>query len=110
MADNVAITPGSGATIATDDVGGAQYQRIKLDLGGDGASSPLLRGQQTKANSLPVVLASDHDLVPVSDNGGSLTVDCMMACPSVRWGRRRALRSWMGLFDRGHLGPAGVTV
>ena len=25
-------------------------------------------------------------------------------------GRRRALRSWIGLVDRGHLGPAGVTV
>lgn len=75
MADNVAITPGSGASIATDDVGGVQYQRVKLDLGGDGASSPLLRGQQAKANSLPVVLASDHDAVPVSDGGGALTVD-----------------------------------
>ena len=75
MADNVAITPGSGASIATDDVGGVQYQRVKLDLGGDGASSPLLRGQQTKANSLPVALASDQDTVPVSDGGGSVTVD-----------------------------------
>lgn len=75
MADNVAITPGSGATVATDDVGGVQYQRVKLDLGGDGASSPLLRGQQTKANSLPVALSSDQDAIPVTDNGGSLTVD-----------------------------------
>ena len=25
-------------------------------------------------------------------------------------GRRRALRSWMGLVDRGYLGPAGVAV
>jgi alkanesulfonate monooxygenase SsuD/methylene tetrahydromethanopterin reductase-like flavin-dependent oxidoreductase (luciferase family) len=24
--------------------------------------------------------------------------------PSARWGRRRALRAWMGLDDRGHLG------
>lgn len=67
MADNVAITPASGATIATDNVGGVQYQRIKLDLGGDGASSPFLRGQQTRANSLPVTLASDQDSLPVSN-------------------------------------------
>jgi len=37
-------------------------------------------------------------------------VDCMVGLPLLKWGRRRALRSWIGLFDRGHLGPAGVTV
>lgn len=30
MADNVAITAGSGTTIATDDVAGVHYQRVKL--------------------------------------------------------------------------------
>lgn len=30
MADNVAITAGSGTTIATDDIGGVHYQRVKL--------------------------------------------------------------------------------
>ena len=63
MADNVAVTPGSGATIATDDVGGAQYQRVKLDLGADGSGSPLVRGQQTQANSLPVTLAIVRSLI-----------------------------------------------
>lgn len=42
MADNVAITPGSGAQVATDDVGGIQYQRVKLDGGGDGLAAPIL--------------------------------------------------------------------
>ena len=32
-------------------------------------------GQTTMANSSPVVLASDQSAVPVSDNGGSLTID-----------------------------------
>ena len=41
MADNVAITPGSGSTIATDDVGGVHYQTVKLDVGGDGVSVPV---------------------------------------------------------------------
>ncbi|MGH6953176.1 MAG: hypothetical protein ACREGL_03280, partial [Alphaproteobacteria bacterium] len=79
MADNVTIpATGSGSAtpiVATDDVGGAHHQRVKVDLGGDGASSPLVRGQQTKANSLPAVLASDQDALPVTDNGASLTVD-----------------------------------
>jgi len=30
MADNVAITAGAGTTIATDDVSGVHYQRVKL--------------------------------------------------------------------------------
>lgn len=46
MADNVTITKNSNATpppgtvIATDDVSGAQYQRVKLDVGADGVSTP----------------------------------------------------------------------
>lgn len=36
MADNVAITAGSGTSIATDDIGGNQFQRIKMALGPDG--------------------------------------------------------------------------
>lgn len=41
MADNVAITPGTGDTVAADDVSGVKYQRVKLDIGGDGASTPV---------------------------------------------------------------------
>lgn len=36
MADNVQVTPGSGATIAADDVGGALHQRVKMEWGADG--------------------------------------------------------------------------
>lgn len=75
MVDNVAVTPGTGATIATDDVAGVQFQKVKIDLGGDGLSSPLVRGQQTAANSLPITLPSDQGAIAVTDNGGSLTVD-----------------------------------
>lgn len=49
MADNVAITAGSGTSIATDDVSGVHYQRVKLDVGGDGAASAV-----TALNPLPV--------------------------------------------------------
>jgi len=41
MADNVAITAGSGTAIAADDVSGVMYQKVKLDLGGDGVSDPV---------------------------------------------------------------------
>jgi hypothetical protein len=39
MADNVAITPGSGATAAADDIGGVLYQRIKVSHGADGSAT-----------------------------------------------------------------------
>ncbi len=59
MADNVAYTPGSGATIAADDIGGVLHQRIKLSIGADGSATDLPFGQAVAASSLPVVLASD---------------------------------------------------
>lgn len=49
MADGVAITPGTGTTIATDEVGGLHYQRVKLTFGVDGAASDV-----SGANPLPV--------------------------------------------------------
>ncbi|MGH2596138.1 MAG: hypothetical protein ACRDH7_09265 [Actinomycetota bacterium] len=48
MADDIDITPGSGKTVATDDVGGRHFQVVKLDVGGDGVSSPV-------EGALPVV-------------------------------------------------------
>jgi len=39
MADNVGYTPGSGETIATDDIGGVQYQRVKPVWGIDGVAN-----------------------------------------------------------------------
>lgn len=54
MSDNVAVTPGIGTEIATDDVGGVQYQKVKIFAGTDGT----------------IVSA-----IPIEDNGGSITVD-----------------------------------
>jgi hypothetical protein len=61
MADNVNTLPStdpSAVPVATDDVAGVQYQRVKLDKGGDGVSSPI-----TSANPLDVAIAGT---VPVS--------------------------------------------
>ncbi len=62
MADNVTLpaqgTGTSNPVVATDDVGGAQYQRVKLDGGGDGLSVPIVAGQQLAAGSVPVVLTA----------------------------------------------------
>lgn len=50
MADNVAITAGTGTTIAADDIGGALHQRIKLTWGVDGSAV-----DASASNPLPVV-------------------------------------------------------
>lgn len=60
MADNLTLNAGTGgATLATDDVSSVHFQKVKIDVGGDGVSTAL-------SNSNPL---------PVSDAGGSLTVD-----------------------------------
>lgn len=38
MADNIDVTPGTGKTIAADDVSGVLYQRVKLAVGADGTA------------------------------------------------------------------------
>lgn len=44
MADNVDYTPGAGATIAADDVGGVLYQRVKSTFGADGSATDVAAG------------------------------------------------------------------
>jgi hypothetical protein len=48
MADNVGYTPGSGATIAADEIGGALHQRIKIGVGEDGTAVDV-----SEANPMP---------------------------------------------------------
>lgn len=58
------LNPGAGGdTAAADDVGGIKYQIVKIDVGGDGVSAPL----------------STSNPIPVSDAGGSITVDGTVA-------------------------------
>jgi hypothetical protein len=49
MADNIGYTPGSGAVVAADDVGGVLYQRIKPAFGEDNTAIDV-----SEANPLPV--------------------------------------------------------
>lgn len=70
MADNLTI-PASGTgtatpVVATDDVSSVHYQKIKVDLGGDGVSLPLVGVDETGASAvdtLPVGGGTPHDSV-----------------------------------------------
>jgi hypothetical protein len=50
MADNVTL-PGTGAVVASDDIGGFQHQRIKVTLGADGVND----GDVSASNPMPVM-------------------------------------------------------
>ena len=71
MSDNIAVTPGSGATAAADDVNGVLYQRVKLTLGGDGTSD----GDVSKDNPIPVRIDQGND--PINVINGSMQVEVL---------------------------------
>jgi hypothetical protein len=51
MADNVGYTPGTGATVAADDISGVLFQRVKVTTGADGTATDV-----SAANPMPVAL------------------------------------------------------
>jgi hypothetical protein len=63
--------PTGAATSALQTTGNSSLASI------DGKLNSL--GQKTMANSVPVVIASDQTVIPISDNGGSLTIDGTVA-------------------------------
>lgn len=72
MADNILITPGTGATVRTKDNGsGAQAQVITIDAGADPGENLITAGQKVMANSLPIVIASDQSAFPVISAGNA---------------------------------------
>lgn len=70
--DNVGYTPGEGAQIAADDVGGVLYQRAKLSFGEDGQASDVHEG-----NPLPVEMldaATESTLAALKDAADAIKV------------------------------------
>ncbi len=59
MADNVAVTAGSGTTIATDDVSGVHYQRVKL-VDGTLDSTTAIPGDATNGLDVDVTRVSGN--------------------------------------------------
>jgi hypothetical protein len=54
MPDNVGYTPGVGATIAADDIGGILYQKVKMIHGADGVAH-----ETADNNPLPVTATQE---------------------------------------------------
>jgi hypothetical protein len=64
MADNTTITPGTGATVAADDVGGALHQRVKATWGPDGTGNDV---DIASGKALPVQVRSATGLIPIGE-------------------------------------------
>lgn len=81
MADGAEVSPGIGLVVATDEIGGVHYQRVKLTFGADGAAADV-----SSAAPLPTTDASSQALlttiktllegeIKVKDAAGPLTID-----------------------------------
>jgi hypothetical protein len=51
MADNIDVTPGTGKTVAADDIAGVMHQRVKIGYGADGAATDV-----SSSTPMPVVI------------------------------------------------------
>ena len=61
MADNVAATPGSGVTLAADDVAGVLFPRAKVTWGPDGTAND---ADVASGKPLPVQLRTAGGVAP----------------------------------------------
>lgn len=64
MADNVAITEGSGKSIAGDDIGGVIHQRVKMEYGPNNTATEV-----SEDNPLPVtggIVTEKYDYVGIT--------------------------------------------
>lgn len=65
MADNVPITAGVGTNVATDDIGGVHYQRVKVALGPNGTYTADADGTAERGQYVdPRVLTATVKVVP----------------------------------------------
>ena len=95
MADNTVLNTGAGGdTIASDDIAGIKYQRVKVDFGADGSATDV-----SSTNPLPVDGSGVTQPVsgtfwqaaqPVTDNGGNLSIDWAGTVPPIGAGTEAA--------------------
>jgi hypothetical protein len=78
MANNVAVTAGSGTSIATDDVSGVHYQVVKLALGTEDVATRV-----TSSNGLPVEIVAGTVALSGEDHIGQVGGHTVIIRPTV---------------------------
>ena len=79
MADNVDITPGAGKTIATDDIAGVQYQRVKVTYGTDGSAT-----DASSSNPFPVTVPVAATSIAKAEDDAHASADVGIMALAVR--------------------------
>lgn len=78
MADNLTVTPGSGASVATDDIGGQHFQRMKVALGLDGTHASDLNGSAARGAFVdPRLLVATVAVTPTITTAAYTSGDCL---------------------------------
>lgn len=66
MADNLDVTPGTGATIAANEISGVKHQRVKLSLGAAGSAVDAVGGAGANSTAVQrVTIATDDQMSSV---------------------------------------------
>jgi hypothetical protein len=91
MSDNVGYTAGVGTTIASDDIGGVQYQRVKIGVGADGSATDV-----SSANPMPVV---ESDPSPATSFGPITTANVVLFAAIDTAGEKSIVLQLTGLWD-----------
>ncbi len=70
MSDNVSVDSGTGIDVATDDIGGVHYQRVKLTWGANNTATEV-----AAASPMPVVQTGTHNVVVTNAGTFATQVD-----------------------------------
>lgn len=117
MADNIAVTAGSGTTIATDQVGTVHYQKVKLidgtadseaAIGGDASN-----GLDVDVTRLPALVAGNANIGDVdvaSLPSGNIGQQAMAASVSTVPANNITDATYIGDIKFGEALPAGTAV
>lgn len=73
MADNVGYTPGTGASVAADEIGGVLYQRVKPVFGVDGVATDV-----SATDPMPVTDANTQAIIAAM-SGYTETIATLLA-------------------------------
>jgi hypothetical protein len=82
MADNVGYTPGTGATIAADDLSGVLYQRVKISEGADGSATDV-SAANPMPSSVPGAVSATILSLTTAATGSNYTAFASTTCQSL---------------------------
>lgn len=104
MADNTTLNSGTGGdVIASDDILGVKYQRVKVNFGADGAASDVADSDGAR---LPVKIGQIAGAASIVSGQQAVTATAA-ALPS-NTVRRATVKALMGNSIAVYVGPSGV--